>query len=124
MFEVSDMLGNDIMDKEVIGANGWKLGKSKDVIVTEQSGANTWAITHLDVELKGNIEDEIGLYGAPLAHNRLPIPISHVQGVGDVITLRTTKEEVLQSLKDSARTLGVTTAATNNQRPPAFPPAV
>src|SRR5579862_7563654 len=111
------MLGNDITDKEVIGANGWKIGKSKDVIVTEQSGANSWAITHLVVELKGNIEDEVGLYGAPLAHNRLPIPISHVQGVGDVITLRTTKEEVLQALKEAAKASGM---PLNNS--PAIPP--
>ena len=118
------MHGDELIDKEVVGANGWKIGKSKDIVVTEQPGADRWLITYLDVELKGNIEQEIGLIGGPLSRNRLPIPISHVQGVGDMITLKTTKEEVLQSLKDSARALGVATATTDTQRPPAFPPPV
>ena len=114
------MRSDDLLGKEVVGANGWKIGKAKDIVITEQPGTDRWLITYLDIELKGNIESEIGLMGGPLAHNRLPIPISHVQGVGDVITLNTTKEEVLQSLRESAQAMGVAPAATNAQRPP-FP---
>ena len=94
------MYGKEIIDKEVVGKNGWKIGKSRDVYIDEK---NNWQVTHLDIELRGNIENELGMGSVPLAHNRLPIAISHVQGVGDVITLNTTKEEIVEALAETKK---------------------
>ena len=88
------MYGNELRDKEVVGLNGWKIGKSRDVIVNPME----WRITDLEVELRGNIENELGMDSIPLAHNRLPISISHVQGVADVIILKITKEEIVANM--------------------------
>jgi len=116
----SDLYGRDILDKEVVGTNGWKIGKSKELILNQ----NGWSITHLEIELKSNIETELGMSTAPLSHNRLPIPISTVQGVGDVITLRQTKEEIVANLASYTR---ANQAAAGQQRntgvtPPSTPP--
>jgi sporulation protein YlmC with PRC-barrel domain len=88
------MYGKDVIDKEVVGTNGWKIGKAKDVYFED----NNWQITYLDIELRGNIENELGMGSVPLNHNHLPIATSHIQGVGDVITLNTTKEEIVEKL--------------------------
>ena len=90
------MYGKELLDKEVVGTNGWKIGKSKDIYIDDKN----WQITYLDIELKGNIENELGLNTVPLNHNHLPIPISHIQGVGDVITLNATKEEMIEKLSE------------------------
>ena len=88
------MYGKELLDKDVFGMNGWKIGKSKDLVFD----VGSWQITHLDIELKGNIEAELGMDSAPLMHNHLPIAISNFQGVGDVITLKATKEEIVSAL--------------------------
>lgn len=100
------MYGRDLLEKEVVGTNGWKIGKSKELII-EQNG---WMVTHLEVELRGNIEAELGMSTAPLSHNRLPISISTVMGVGDVITLRSTKEEIVSTLAAAVRSSNQNTA--------------
>jgi sporulation protein YlmC with PRC-barrel domain len=107
------------LDKEVVGTNGWKIGKSKELIIDN----NNWSITHLEVELRSNIEAELGMPTAPLSHNRLPIPISTVQGVGDVITLRTTKEEIVSSLSAYTRTAQTTQRPAGTVTVPGQPPA-
>ena len=83
----------DFLDKEIVGSDGWKIGKSKEVICDPK----TWQITQIEVELNEKIESEMG---EPLAyrHNRVPLDITFVQGVGDMITLKTTKEEIVKAL--------------------------
>jgi len=112
MLKAIDMYGKELLDKEVVGANGWKIGKSKDIYCEPDK----WQITYLDIELKSNIEEELGMIGGPLARNHLPIPIQQVQGVGDVITLKTTKEQVVASLNDIKRAMD-----TNRFQQPANP---
>ena len=93
------MYGNELRDKEVVGLNGWKIGKSRDMIVNPVD----WSVTDLEIELRGNIENELGMDSIPLAHNRFPISISHIQGVADVITLKITKEELVANLASYKR---------------------
>ncbi|MGI0090807.1 MAG: PRC-barrel domain-containing protein [Nitrososphaerales archaeon] len=88
------MITSDITDKEVVGLDGWKIGKSKEVIFDRDN----WKITHLDVQLKGNIEQELGMTSSPLQRNHLPVSVESVQGIGDVITLKTTKDELKREL--------------------------
>src|SRR5579862_9377706 len=101
------MYGRELIDKEVVGNNGWKIGKSKDIIFDVRN----WQVTYLDVELRGNIETELGLESVPLSHNRLPISISYFQGVGDVITLKATKEEIVATLASYRKSQNATTPA-------------
>lgn len=84
---------DDIKGKEVVGLNGYKIGKSKDVVI-----GNDWRVTHLDVELKSNIEQELGMASMPLSHNHIRIDVSKVEGVADVITLKVTKEQMVDEL--------------------------
>jgi sporulation protein YlmC with PRC-barrel domain len=88
------MLGKEILDKEVIVNSGWKIGKAKDLVIDRQN----WQITHLYVEVRGNIESELGITSIPLSHRHFPIPTSYVQGVGDIITLNATKEEIVAQM--------------------------
>src|ERR1700730_3250619 len=108
------MYGKDVIDKEVVGTNGWKIGKSKDIYFEN----NNWQITYLDVELRGNIENELGMGSVPLNHNHLPIATSHIQGVGDVITLNTTKEEIVQKLGEMKRAQETQQQKRNTVSPP------
>lgn len=88
------MYSKELLDKEVVGFNGWKIGKTKDLILDRQN----WQITHIDVELRGNIEAELGISSVPLSHKHFPIAISYLQGIGDVITLSATKEQIISTL--------------------------
>jgi len=73
-----------------------------------------WRITDLEIELRGNIENELGMDSIPLAHNRFPISITFVQGVADLITLKITKEELVANLASYKRSQDL-------QRQPAKP---
>jgi len=74
-----------------VGLNGYKIGKSREVVFDR----DTWKITHIDVELNGTIEAELGMPSGIISHNHLPIEVSHIQGIADVITLKSTKEELV-----------------------------
>lgn len=87
------MHSREVLEKEVVGSNGWKIGKSKEVIIDSA----TWRVTHLEVELNDSILKEIS-EAKPLQRNRFPIEISYLQGVGDFITLKATKEEMVSVL--------------------------
>lgn len=92
------MLTEDIKGKEVVGKNGFKIGKTKDLIFDQ----NGWKISHLDVELRSNIEAELGMQssGIPLlSHNHLPLDVATIEGIADVITLKTTKEELVNDIR-------------------------
>ena len=84
------MYGKEILDKEVVGSDGWKIGKSKEVIIDP----NTWQITHLEIEPSEKLENEMG-ETLPFKHNRLPLDIHFVQGIGDLITLKAPKKEIV-----------------------------
>ena len=120
------MYGNELRDKEVVGLNGWKIGKSRDVIVSPMD----WRITDLEIELRGNIENELGMDSIPLAHNRFPISITFVQGVADLITLKITKEELVANLASYKRSQELQrqpvrpTTSTQPQMQPGVQPSV
>lgn len=92
------MHSRELLDKEVVGSNGWKIGKSKEIIID----SNTWRITQLDVELNDSIQKEMS-DAKPLQRTRVPIDISYVQGVGDFITLKATKEEMISVFANFAK---------------------
>ena len=78
----------------MVGKNGFKIGKSKDVIIDK----DTWRVTHIDVQLRETIEAELGMQGSILSRSHLPLPVNSIEGIADVITLNTTKEELIRDI--------------------------
>lgn len=92
------MLSDELKGKEVVGMNGYKIGKAKGVVISDD-----WKVTHLDVELRADIEEELGMASMPLSHNHLPIEVSKVAGVGDLITLKIPKEQLVDEITTYSR---------------------
>jgi sporulation protein YlmC with PRC-barrel domain len=86
-----------LVDKEVIGLNGWIIGTVKNVFFDE----TTWKVGSLDVELDGDVAKEYELKKI-LRSTHVPLDVSVIQGIGDKVTLKTSKEE----LKDIYGNLG------------------
>jgi sporulation protein YlmC with PRC-barrel domain len=89
-----DLSVGDLTGKEVVGLNGYKIGKAKDLVIDR----NSWRVTHIDVELKSEIEQDLGMASSPLAHNHLPIDVSKIEGVGEMIILKTTREQLVDEI--------------------------
>jgi sporulation protein YlmC with PRC-barrel domain len=92
------MYGKEFLDKDVVGSDGWKIGKSKEIICDPV----TWQITQIEIEPNEKFENEIGV-GLPFRHNRLPLDITYVQGVGDLITLKVPKKEITTVLSAASK---------------------
>ena len=78
------------MDKEVIGLNGWVIGTIKDVVFDEKN----WKIGFLDVELDPEIAKEYDMKKLFRA-THIPLDVDQVQGIGDKVTLKTSKEDLM-----------------------------
>jgi sporulation protein YlmC with PRC-barrel domain len=87
------LIAEDLEGKLVIGFNGWKIGKVKQLVLD----TSTWRITHLDVALVGNIAEELGVKEV-FRTARILIAVERIQGIGDTITLNTSKEDLLDKL--------------------------
>jgi sporulation protein YlmC with PRC-barrel domain len=92
------LYSRELLDKDVVGSDGWKIGKSKEIICD----VNSWQIVKIELELNEKIADEIG-ESLPLHRHHVPLDVSFVQGVGDVITLKATKDDVVRSLSMYAK---------------------
>ena len=88
LFEMMNML--DLMDKEVIGLNGWLIGTVRNVAFDE----NTWQIRSLDVQLDGDVAKEFEMKKV-FRSTHIPLDVTHVQGIGDKVSLKTSKEELM-----------------------------
>ncbi len=42
------MYSKEFLDKDVVGSDGWKIGKSKEIIVDPV----TWHVSQIEIELK------------------------------------------------------------------------
>ncbi len=80
----------DLMDKEVIGLNGWVIGTVKNVMFDEK----TWKIGSLDVQLDGDVAKEFEMRKV-FRSTHIPIDVTHVQGIGDKVALKTSKEDLM-----------------------------
>lgn len=87
------MFVGELVGKEVIGFNGWKIGKVKDTVFTMED----WRVTHLYVGLVGDIADDLGMKET-FKTSHVLIDVSHIQGISDTVTLKTTKEDLLSRL--------------------------
>lgn len=87
---------SELKGKEVIGLNGFKIGKVEDSIFDQTN----WQVTSLDIGLKGDIAEELGTK-QKFRTSHVLIDVRKVQGVADVITLNTTKEDLLAKITNA-----------------------
>jgi sporulation protein YlmC with PRC-barrel domain len=88
----------EFLEKEIVCSDGWKVGKSKELLCD----ATSWKILQIDVELNEKIADEIG-ESVPLRRHHAPVDVSYIQGVGDVITLKITKDDIIRALSEYSK---------------------
>src|ERR1700730_4546225 len=72
------MFTNEILGKEVIASNGFKLG----TITEAEFDQNTWKINSLEIHLEKDIAEEYNLRQR-LRKTKVLIHVDHVQAVGE-----------------------------------------
>lgn len=84
----------DLIGKEVVGAEGWKLGRVREIMIDR----DTWMVTALSMDLESNIAKEFKMKKM-WGKSDLAIPVGHVQGVADRIVLKKSKSQILEPAK-------------------------
>jgi sporulation protein YlmC with PRC-barrel domain len=83
----------NLLGKEVIELNGGLIGVVKNVMFDEDS----WHVGSFDVQLNEEVAKEFEKKKV-FRNYRFPLDVNLVQGIGDKITLRTSKEELMTLL--------------------------
>ncbi len=94
------MLTNEIVGKEVIGSDGFQLGKIRDTEFDE----NTWKLNSLEVRLEKDVAEEHHLRHR-FRKTRVLINVDHVQSVGDKVILKGSKEDLLKLIASATSTV-------------------
>jgi len=84
MVKVSEINGN-----KVITTDGFNVGKVSGAEMNDQ-----WKITHIYVDLTKDATNELGFKKPVLGHITICLRVKLIQGLGDVITLTKTREEL------------------------------
>ena len=85
------MLTNEIVGKEVIGSDGFKLGKITDTEFDEKN----WILNSLEVHLEKDVAEEHELRRR-FRKTKVLIHVDHVQAVGEKVILKGSKEDLLK----------------------------
>jgi sporulation protein YlmC with PRC-barrel domain len=79
----------DLVGLEVVGPHGWRLGKIENVLLDK----TTWKATQVEVKLEKEVAE-----GLHMRHRFksaiLPIPVERITGVGNVVSINYTQEDV------------------------------
>ena len=94
------MLTNEIVGLEVLGSNGFKLGKIRDT----EFDVNTWKLNSFEVQLDKDVAEEHHLRHR-FRKTRVLINVDHVQGVGDKVILKGSKEDLLKLIASATSTV-------------------
>ena len=86
----------DLLGKEVVELNGSLIGTIKNVMFDEKA----WQVGSLDVQLDENMAKEFEMKKV-FRNYRIPLSVTYVQGIGDKVTLKTSKEELMVLLAAS-----------------------
>ena len=78
---------SEINGKKVITTDAFNVGKVSGAEMDDQ-----WKITHVHVDLSKEATNELGFKKPMLGHITICLPVSQIQGLGDVITLSKTRE--------------------------------
>ena len=84
MVKVSETNG-----RKVITTDAFNVGKVSGAEMDDQ-----WKITHVYVDLTKDATNELGFKKPVLGHITICLPVKLIQGLGDVITLSKTREEL------------------------------
>lgn len=84
MVEVSRLNG-----KKVITIDAFNVGEVSEAVMND-----SWQITHIHVNLTKEATKELGFKKPVLGHITICLPVDHVTGVADVLTLNKTREEL------------------------------
>jgi sporulation protein YlmC with PRC-barrel domain len=83
------MFAKDLIGMEVVGQRGWKLGKIENVSVDTIG----WTVKSLDVKLEKEVAERLKLKKF-LRSTNLPVGTERVTGVGNVVSINYTQEDV------------------------------
>jgi sporulation protein YlmC with PRC-barrel domain len=83
----------NLLGKEVIELNGGLIGVVKNVMFDKDA----WRVGSFDVQLNEEVAKEFEMKKI-FRNYRFPLDVNLVQGIGDKITLRTSKEELMTLL--------------------------
>ena len=83
----------DLLGKEIVELNGSTIGIIKNVMFDEK----TWEVGSLDIQLDENVAKEFEMKKV-FRNYRIPLNVNLVQGIGDKVTLTTSKEELMALL--------------------------
>jgi len=86
----------NLLGKEVVELNGSLIGTIKNVMFDEKA----WQVGSLDVQLDENMAKEFEMKKV-FRNYRIPLSVTYVQGIGDKVTLKTSKEELMALLAAS-----------------------
>jgi sporulation protein YlmC with PRC-barrel domain len=95
------MFTQEIIGKEVVGLSGYDLGKVSDVQLDEK----TWRIVALEVHLDKDVAEEHRLRHR-FRKTMVLINVEHVQGIGDRVVLKGSREDLLSLIASSPPTSG------------------
>ncbi len=80
---------SEINGKKVITTDAFNVGRVSGAEMDDQ-----WQITHVHVDLSKEATNELGFKKPVLGHITICLPVRLVQGLGDVVTLSKTREEL------------------------------
>ena len=83
----------NLLGKEVIELNGGLIGVVKNVVFDEDG----WRVGSFDIQLNEEVAKEFEMKKV-FRNFRFPLDVNLVQGIGDKITLKTSKEELMSLL--------------------------
>jgi len=94
------MLTKEIVGREVIASNGFKLGEVEDTEFDEKE----WKLISIEVRLEKNVAEEHNLRHR-FRKTRVLIHVDHVQAVGDRVILKGSKEDLLKLIASATSTV-------------------
>jgi sporulation protein YlmC with PRC-barrel domain len=79
----------DLHGLEVVGPHGWKIGRVENILVDK----TTWKVTQMEVKLEKEVADRLNMKRF-LRSTLLQIPVDRITGVGNVISITYSQEDV------------------------------
>lgn len=96
---MAEKRAGELVGKEVIGSQGSKVGRVKDVIVDTSS----WQIKSLEVDLAPSVANELGLRRF-LRKSQVQINVGDVTAVADTVLLKLSKPQLQELISGQTPT--------------------
>ena len=83
----------ELENKEVISKDGAVVGKTTNAMID----TSQWRVVSIEINLDDKIAEELQMKKM-FRSTTLPIPVEHVEAVGDTVLLKTTKDDLTSGL--------------------------